>query len=270
LRQYGLRPNKGLGQNFLVDQRALRRVVAAAAFKGEESVLEIGAGLGSLTYHLAKFARDVIAVEFDRRLIPALKSVVQELKNVRIIQGNILELDLHELIGAPPCAVIGNIPYNITSALIRQLLETEHTADFLVLTLQKEVVNRIAAHPGEMSLLALSVQLYGNPKIAGEIPAESFFPKPEVDSAILRVDVYPEPLIPAEFIRPFFQVAKAGFSQRRKQLKNSLSAGMAVSSDQAVNWLAKADIDPKRRPQELSLEEWCELTRTIYGKGKYP
>jgi 16S rRNA (adenine1518-N6/adenine1519-N6)-dimethyltransferase len=259
LRQHNLHPSKGLGQNYLLDEAILQKITACAELSATDTVLEIGPGLGSLTRHLSRAAGSVIAVELDRKLIPVLEIVLADFKNVQLIQGDILELDLHKAIPAEGYRVVANIPYYITSAVIRHLLEHGPRPACLVLTIQREVAERICAAPGEMSLLALSVQLYGHPEIAGRIPAGAFYPPPKVDSAILKIDIHPEPLIPAGRIERFFQFAKAGFSQKRKTLRNSLSGGLRIPAEKAGLLLQEAGIDPQRRAETLSLQEWGRL-----------
>ncbi len=189
LRQYDLRPSKGLGQNFLHDNHALQKIVSAADLELTDDVLEIGPGLGGLTRYLALSAHTVTAVELDRKLFPALQAVLAPYPNVRLVQGDILELIPADLIDSPGYLVVANIPYYITSAVIRHLLESPRQPRRIVLTLQKEVAERICAAPGKLSLLALSVQVYGRPAITAQIPAEAFYPVPKVDSAVLRLDV---------------------------------------------------------------------------------
>jgi len=259
LRQYGLTPKKGLGQNFLADPAALRTVVGAADIPAEAAVLEIGPGLGHLTRYLARAARRVVAVELDGQLIPVLASVLANFPNVQVVQGDILEVDPAQLMAEPGYLVVANIPYYITSAVIRHLLEARHQPARLVLTVQLEVAQRICAAPGDMSLLALSVQVYGKARVVARLPAGAFVPSPKVDSAVVRVDLYPQPLIPAEQIERFFRLARAGFSQKRKTLRNSLSGGLSITAEQAATTLAAAGIDPQRRAETLSLDEWSRL-----------
>jgi 16S rRNA (adenine1518-N6/adenine1519-N6)-dimethyltransferase len=264
LRQYGLHPDRKLGQNFLIDNHGLRKVIAAADIDPAEDVLEIGSGLGNLTRLLAGAARQVAAVEIDTRLIPPLEAVLQDLDNVHLVQGDILSLDLASLMGSQPYLVVANIPYYITSAVIRHLLESRPHPKRLILTVQREVAERICAAPGELSLLALSVQVYGHPEIKSRIPAGAFYPVPRVDSAVIRVDIYPEPQIPEARLDLFFRLAKAGFSQKRKTLRNSLAGGMAWQKDWAADLLLLTGIDPMRRAETLSLEEWGELTHSAH------
>jgi len=259
LRKYELRPDKRLGQNFLIDPVALQRVVQAAGISAMDRVLEIGPGLGSLTRYLASMARKVTAVELDRRLIAPLREVLAPFTNVDIVEGDILKVDLAKLLLEPGYLVVANIPYYITSAVIRHLLEARQRPKQMVLTIQREVADRICAGPGDMSLLALSVQVYGQPQIAAHIPAGAFYPAPTVDSAVVRVDVYDAPRIPAPALEAFFRLAKAGFSQKRKNLRNSLSGGLAWPVAQVEQLLAEGGIDAKRRAETLSIDEWGKL-----------
>jgi 16S rRNA (adenine1518-N6/adenine1519-N6)-dimethyltransferase len=263
LHRYGLRPEKRLGQNFLIDSAALKDIVEAADIRSQDFVLEIGPGLGSLTRYLALKARQVVAVELDADLLPPLKQVLAPYSNITLVEGDILALDPSQLMDEPGYLVVANIPYYITSALIRHLLEARRMPRRLVLTVQREVANRICAQPGDMSLLGLSVQIYGHPTIAAQIPSGSFYPVPKIDSTVVRVDIYPQPAIPAGQIKRFFQLAKAGFSQKRKTLRNALSAGLAWSPAQAKSMLSEAAIDPMRRAETLSLQEWAVLTEVF-------
>lgn len=263
LKHYGLRAHKGLGQNFLQDSSTLEQIVSAAEIQPTDTVLEIGPGLGSLTRYLAVAAREVVAVELDPNLLPPLQAVLTPYPNVRLIRGDILKFSPEDLITEKDYIVAANIPYYITSAVIRHLLESESKPRRIVLTLQKEVAERICAKPGEMSLLALSVQVYGEPRIAARIPAEAFFPAPKVDSAVLRVDIYPSPLVKPELLDTFFKLIKAGFSQKRKTLRNSLSSRLRISPTNAAELLKRADIDPQRRAERLTIKEWERLSEKI-------
>lgn len=266
LRRHGLRPDKSLGQNFLIDEIALQRVIEAADLQPKDAVLEIGPGLGSLTRLLALHCRRVVAVELDERFIPVLREVLAPHPNVNIIQGDILRLDPSKLMledGEPEAGygVVANIPYYITSAVIRHLLEARQPPKLVTLTVQREVAERICAQPGGMSLLALSVQVYGQPRVAARIPAGAFYPPPKVDSAVIRVDLYNQPAIPTERLAAFFRLAKAGFGQKRKTLRNALAGGMGWQPAEADVLLRQAGIDPQRRAETLSLEEWGVLTQ---------
>ena len=260
LRQHGLRADKSLGQNFLQDAYSLEKITSLAEILPTDTVLEVGPGLGALTRHLAVAAKQVIAVELDGRLLPPLNEVLHGYTNITIIHGDILKLTPAEIVPATDYLVVANIPYYITSALLRHLLETTPRPRRVVLTIQKEVAERICAAPGDMSLLALSVQVYGQPRIAAIIPAEAFHPAPKVDSAVVRIDLSPAPFIPSSLLDTFFTLAKAGFSQKRKTLRNSLSAGLRKTPIEMEKILNAAGIDPMRRAETLSLEEWRELT----------
>jgi 16S rRNA (adenine1518-N6/adenine1519-N6)-dimethyltransferase len=264
LNRYGLHANKRLGQNFLQDPDALEAIVFAAKIKKTDSVLEIGPGLGSLTRYLAVSAREVAAVELDPNLIPPLKAILAPYSNVRIVQGDILKLAPDELIAVKNYVVAANIPYYITSAVIRHVLESATKPRRIVLTIQEEVAERICAKPGDMSLLALSVQVYGRPRIAVRIPAEAFFPVPNVDSAVLIVEIFERPQIDLDLLNTFFKLTKAGFRQKRKTLRNSLSAGLHITPSIAADLLNKNGIDPQRRAETLSMEEWRKLCVTFH------
>lgn len=265
LKQFHVRPKKSLGQNFLVDEHALAQIVAEAGITRRDTVLEIGPGLGSLTRHLAEAAQHVIAVEIDRALIPPLQTVVSEYANVTIVPGDILQIDPSELLSPylggerPHYKVVANIPYYITSAIIRHLLEAPIKPETIVLTVQLEVAQRLCAQPPDMNLLAVSVQFYGWPRVVQRIRAGAFYPAPDVDSAVVRIDLPAEPLFSVEDVELFFRVARAGFGQKRKQLHNALKAGLGRSAAEIDRALAEARIDPKRRAETLTLSEWQQL-----------
>lgn len=268
LRAHGLSPKKSLGQNFLIDSAALEHIIGAAEVPPDSSVLEVGPGLGSLTRYLALAARRVVAVELDANLIPVLEDVLQSAGNVEIVHGDMLKLDPAQLMNESGYLVVANIPYYITSNLIRHLLEAPLKPSRMVLTIQREVAERITAKPGDMSLLALSVQVYGMPKVAARIPAGSFYPAPDVDSAAVRIDLYPEPVIPTVQLDDFFRLSKAGFGQKRKTLRNSLSSGLSMSGERTAQMLQSAGIDPQRRAETLSMEEWKALTELFQTVSK--
>lgn len=263
LKRYDLRAHKGLGQNFLQDPIALETIVSAAEIQPTDTILEIGPGLGSLTRYLAVSAKEVIAVELDKNLLPPLNAVLSPYQNLRLIQGDILELSLKDLGLENHYLVVANIPYYITSAVIRHLLESGSKPRRIVLTVQKEVAQRICAGRGDMSLLALSVQVYGQPRIAAYIPAGAFFPAPKVDSAVLVIDIYDSPRIKEEYLDTFFRLIKAGFSQKRKTLRNSLSSRLHISPGQAAEILTQVNIDPQRRAETLTIEEWQRLSELV-------
>jgi 16S rRNA (adenine1518-N6/adenine1519-N6)-dimethyltransferase len=274
LRQSRIRPDKALGQNFLTDPNILDRIANAAGLTTDDFVLEIGAGTGALTQLLAQDAAYVVAVEIDQRLMPILEDVLSPFHNVALVHGDILALnpavlieDARQRLGLPDTEykVVANLPYYITSAILRHLLEADRRPEVMIITVQYEVAKRLIAGPGDMSVLAVSVQFYGDPEILFRIKPGSFYPSPDVDSAVVRLDVDAAPPLPDEEIEAFFQVVRAGFSQRRKQLHNALSAGLGnrISKHEAAARLEEAGIDPRRRAQTLSIEEWVSLTGAL-------
>jgi len=283
LEQWGFRPSKNLGQNFLVDQAVLDKIVAAAELTPGDLVLEVGAGLGTLTRRLAQNARHVVAVELDGRLMPILHNVLADQDNVTLIEGDILALDPAALISAaatqPPASsfqlpapsiqykVVANLPYYITSAVLRHLLEASLKPQCIVVTVQREVAERIVAEPGQMSLLAVSVQFYGRPQLLFRIKPGSFYPSPGVQSAVVRIDLHTSPpwgeAMSVEDTAAFFSVVRAGFAQRRKQLRNGLAAGLGRSPEEVAARMSGVGVDPRRRAQELSLEEWVRVARAL-------
>ncbi len=264
----GLDPKKSLGQNFMVERNALLRMADAADLAADDAVLEIGAGLGALTEVLAERARRVVAVEIDERFTGYLRDRFAMQPQVAVVQADILEADLAALLGtdAARYKVVANLPYYITSAILRYLLESPTPPALLALTVQREVAERITAAPGAMSLLAVSVQFYGRPRIAARLKPGNFYPRPDVNSAILRVDPHPggPPLPPDEADR-FFEVVRAGFSQPRKQVKNSLAAGLTRDPTEVIAGLEAAGIAPTRRAETLSLAEWLAVYAAVSG-----
>ncbi len=257
----GIRPKKSLGQNFLVDPTHRARIVGAADLTVDDTVLEIGPGPGVLTELIAAAAGRVLAVELDDRLIPFLHERFAAQPNVTIVHGDILKIDLSALTEDKPYKVVANLPYYITSAVIRHLLESKSPPEVLVLTVQREVAERMVAQPPNMSLLALGVQFYCTGRIVAKVPAGAFYPAPKVDSAVVRLDRLLTPVAKDVEACRFFDVARAGFSQPRKQLRNSLASGLQIAPAAVEGWLAVAGIDPKRRAETLSLAEWAALAR---------
>ena len=266
LEQFGLRPRKGLGQNFLRDERYLHKIVEAADLEPTDVVVEVGPGLGALTRELANRAGRVIAVEIDRGLAEALKTVLAPYPHVTVVNADILDLDPSQLVGDAPYKVVANLPYYITSPVLRHFLErTRAKPTLMVVMVQREVAERIVARPGEMSLLAVSVQFYGAPRIVTLVPAQAFYPPPKVDSAVVRIDVYERPAVDCDPAR-FFRVVQAGFSQPRKQLHNAIAQRLWLPKEAAPRILEEAGVDPRRRAQTLSLEEWGRICRTLVEK----
>ncbi|HMH31097.1 MAG TPA: 16S rRNA (adenine(1518)-N(6)/adenine(1519)-N(6))-dimethyltransferase RsmA [Methylomirabilota bacterium] len=248
-------PKKSLGQHWLNDEDSLVAMCEAAGLNEKDTVLEIGPGLGTLTSLLVEGAQKVIAVEFDEYLARNLPARVKA-NNLEILSQDILSLDFSQL--PTGYKVIANIPYYLTSNLIRVISETPNPPASATLLVQKEVAQRVAAKPGDMSLLSVTAQFYWEVSLDREIPARLFTPPPKVDSQILVLKRRPGPLFDVDS-KTFFRLVKAGYSQRRKTLLNSLSAGLSLDKDTTKALCEAANIDPKRRAQTLSLEEWHSL-----------
>ena len=229
-----IEPKKGLGQNFLHDPNALAKIAASAEIEPDDIVVEIGPGTGALTVVLARQARRVIAIELDDRLLPLLESRFATAPNVEFIRADILDTDVGRLTGGAPYLVVANVPYYITGAILRHLFESTPRPTRMVLTMQLEVAEKLVSKPGDLSLIGVSAQFYAKPRIVAKFPPAVFYPRPEVGSAVVRLDVYPEPPVPVPDEVTFFAVVRAGFSQKRKQLRNALSGGLMISSDEAV------------------------------------
>ena len=239
----------------------LEKIVTAAELTPDDTALEIGAGTGTLTEVLTRSAKSVIAVEIDDRLRPILEERLSAYPNVEVIYEDILATEVSALIGGGEYVVVANVPYYITSAILRHLLESEHRPRRLILTMQLEVAERLIAKPGDMSILSVSTQFYAQSRIIHRLKPGTFWPRPEVDSAVVRMDTYAKPPVDVPDEKTFFRVVRAGFSQKRKQLKNSLGHGLGIETTAASELLDSAKIDPRRRPETLTLEEWAALTR---------
>lgn len=249
-------PNKSLGQHWLHDELSLTAMVEAGEVTPQDVVVEIGPGLGTLTTYLVQNAKQVIALEYDRNLARQLPARVK-VDNLEVIHADCLTFDYSKLPSG--YKVVANIPYYLTSNLLRTLSESSNPPSVIAFLVQKEVAERVAAVPGDMSLLSVSVQLYYQATLADLVPAILFTPPPKVDSQIIKLVRRPEPLFKDLDSEKFFRIVKAGFSQRRKKLRSSLSAGLRISKDQAEELLGAAGIDPGKRPQELSMQQWHQL-----------
>ena len=266
LARLGIEPKKSLGQNFMVEQNALLRLADAADLAADDTVLEVGAGLGALTAVLAERAGRVVAVEIDQRFVAHLERRFHDQPHVEIVEVDMLATPPAALLDddADNYVVVANLPYYITSAVIRHLLEANHPPRRLVLTVQREVAQRITAAPGNMSLLAVSVQYYGRPELVTRLSRGNFYPRPNVESAVLRIDPHPAgPPLPPEQTAQFFRVVRAGFSQPRKQVKNCLAAGLPLDKDSVLHCLEAAGLDPRRRAETFSVGEWLTITREL-------
>ena len=264
LAEYDLHAKKGLGQNFLIEGGVLKKIAAAAELTPADTVIEVGPGLGVLTETLLEQAGKVIAIELDDHLADILKTRFAGVDKITVINDDVLKVNPADILGKETnYKVVANLPYYITSAVIRHFLEAPVKPNTLVLMVQKEVAKQITAQPGEMSLLSVSVQLYGKPTVVGKVSAHCFYPAPNVDSAILKIAVYPRPKIETDDITGFFDIARAGFSANRKQLVNSLANGLKVTKAEIIPVLEKAGIDPQRRAESLTIDEWGILYRAF-------
>lgn len=254
-------PKKSLGQNFLVDENVARQIVQAAHVSRETSVIEIGPGTGALTRHLVAAAGHVYAVELDPRMIEILRKSLQDTNAPTLIHADVLKVDFEEILQSDPrpYSVLGNLPYYITSHAIRKILETPRKPTCVVLMVQYEVARRMTAQPDEMSLLALGAQFYGKTEFLFHVKRGAFYPQPNVDSAVVRIT--PHDVMPDANADAMFAIAKAGFSQPRKQLRNTLASGLKLEREQTAEWLLRAKIDPARRPETLSVDDWVRLAR---------
>lgn len=252
---------KSLGQHWLNDEVSLEAMCVAADVDAKDVVLEVGPGLGSLTTLLVKKAKQVIAIEFDPSLAVSLPRRIAA-DNLEVRQQDILDFDFTSM--PADYKVVANIPYYLTSHLIRVISETTNQPSTAVLLVQKEVAQRVAARAGDMSLLSVTAQYYWQVSVALEVPARLFTPPPKVDSQILVLERFDKPRFPDVEPKDFFRLVKAGFSQRRKTLLNSLSAGLGRSRDEVQAICEAASIDSKRRPQTLSLDEWHSLYGALH------
>lgn len=264
LHRFKLKADKKLGQNFLIDENIVNNIVAAAELTPEDNVLEVGPGIGTLTQGLAESGAKVTAVELDKRLLPVLATTLEGYDNVRIVNGDILQVNIMEEVQAPSFKVCANLPYYITTPIIFALLEKRLPMERLVAMVQKEVAERMAAKPGgkEYGALSVAIQYYTEPEIAFLVPPSSFIPAPAVDSAVIVCKRRQVPPVQVEDEALFFRVVKAAFSLRRKMLNNSLK-NMGINSEQCARWLELAGVDGRRRAETLTLEEFAALSNTF-------
>ena len=261
MNQYGIRPTKKRGQNFLIDEEVYERILDTADLLDMDTVLEIGPGLGTLTGYLADEVQKVIAVELDKKLVELLRDTFVDHPTVAIVEGDILDQPVSVFGVQPPYKVVANIPYNITAPILRKFLVDDVQPTDMTLLMQREVGERITAKPGSMSILGISVQLYGTPSLVDIVPARALLPPPEVESCIVRIDnIHPFPYTDISE-RDFWRVVKIGFSAKRKQLKNNLASGLDISINDVVGALEKIGLLPTVRAQELSIMDWYEIVK---------
>ena len=279
--KYEAKPLKRLGQNFLIDKGVVKKVVEAAELEPNDAVIEIGPGIGVLTQEIAKKVHlgKVMAIEKDPKMIEILKETLKEFNNIEIIQGDILNLQLLnsklQITNSKQIQnskfkiqnsfkIVANLPFYLTAPIIRKFLEMEKPPKEMVFVVQKEVAQRICSKPGQMSILAVSVQFYAETKIIKYISKKSFWPQPKVDSAIIKI-------VPRRFYVPvlcqfreqFFKIVKAGFSQPRKQLINNLAKQLKIDKIKIKDWLLQNKIEPSQRAETLTVEDWVNLTKTF-------
>ena len=251
---------KSLGQNFLVDRRIIGLIVQAADLSPSDIAVEVGPGRGSLTKALAELAGKVTAVELDDALAQRLADRYADRPSVTVIHADARELDIDSLVEEDSAyKVVANLPYYAASPIVRRFLEAARKPELMVVMVQREVAQQMAARPGKMSILSVATQLYGRPRIVCYVPPRAFRPAPKVTSAVVRIDVYPRPALPLDSTEHFFRLVRAGFAAPRKQIRNSLRLGLAISPDAAEAMLGEAGIDLTRRAQTLTLQEWGGL-----------
>jgi 16S rRNA (adenine1518-N6/adenine1519-N6)-dimethyltransferase len=263
LAMYGARPNQDLGQNFLVEKKYLDQIIESAEPLEGEKVVEIGPGMGVLTRELSKKAAEVLAIEVDPRMVSILKTVCIKCNNLTVKNIDVRNFDPSE-IGS--YKIVANVPYYITSLILRKFLEEKNKPKEMVLLVQKEVAQRICATPNRMSILAISVQYFGTPKLIEIVPRSAFYPAPQVDSAIIKITTYKTPLFSDVDTDKFFKLIKAGFGEKRKQLANSISGSYGLEKGQVTEMLKSAGVNPERRAETLTLAEWRMVYKKFYNQ----
>jgi len=268
LRQSGTRAKKALGQNFLIDQVVLQTIISAADLTKSDTVIEVGPGLGILTEELAKKAGIVIAVELDEKLSSQLERKLTSLPNLTVINSDILKTDISDLLkGHDNYKVVANIPYYITSPILHYFLESPVKPSMMIVMMQKEVGEAIVAEPGNLTMLAISVQVFSLPRLISYVAPQSFYPQPRVESVIIRFDILPEPSVKVKDINMFLSFVKCGFKSPRKQLHNSLAQGLGKAPGEISPLLDKANIDSQRRAETITLDEWQNLYKIAQSSG---
>lgn len=260
-------PSKKLGQNFLIKEKIIKKIIEIAKIKPTDTILEIGPGPGNLTQELAKKAKMVVAVEKDPKMVEIAKMTLNSFKNVKIIQGNILQFTSEELQLTNDYKVIANLPFYLTGAVIKKFLEEKNPPKEMILMVQKEVAQRICARPPKMNVLALFVQFYAKASLELLVPKDFFWPKPKVDAAIVKI-VLKKTYFPPRFREYFFKIVKAGFSHPRKQLINNLTSSLGKDKIEIKKLLLKNGINPSQRAENLSLETWLKLTKFLISFPK--
>jgi 16S rRNA (adenine1518-N6/adenine1519-N6)-dimethyltransferase len=260
LGKYNLKPVHHRGQNFLIQNKILDKIIGVARLKKDDVVLEVGPGLGFLTEKLLPRVKKVVAVELDKNLIKILEEEFKEIKNLEVRSGNILKFSAEEL-KLKKYKVVANLPYNITSKFIRNFLEEDIKPEEMVLMIQREVAQRIVAKPGQMSMLSLSCQFYADCKVEFLVGKGNFLPAPKVDSAVIKLKIKKE--IDGVDDRKLFKIAKIGFSSKRKKLLGNLSKGLKLDKSELTDIFKKIEINSNTRAQELKIQDWIKLSKSI-------
>jgi len=264
--------SKGLGQNFLIDDNILDKIVEGADITENDVVIEVGPGIGTLTQHIAETAKKVVAIEIDDRLIPILKETLGEYDNIEVVHGDVLKVDLKTLIkehfGDQKPKVVANLPYYVTTPIIMRFLEESIPVSDLVVMIQKEVADRMVSESNckAYGALSVAVQYYCKPMVVTKVPPSVFIPQPKVESTVIRLQVREEPAVTVENTKIFFNTVKSGFGKRRKTLLNALSSGnLGLGKEQVKEALEQAGIDPKRRAESLDIEEFAVLANALHS-----
>ena len=277
IEKYRFSFQKKFGQNFLIDSNILEKIVDSAELTEQDCVLEIGPGIGTMTQYLAEQAREVIAVEIDKNLIPILEETLGDYDNVTVINEDILKVDINRIVqernGGRPIKVVANLPYYITTPIIMALFEKHIPLQSITIMVQKEVADRMQVGPGtkDYGALSLAVQYYSKPEIVARVPASCFMPRPNVDSTVIRLERYDEPPVEVADESYLFAVIRASFNQRRKTLVNGLTnaGNLGVSRPDVEKVLAEMELSPTVRGETLTLEQFAELSSRLYlERGK--
>lgn len=269
LSRHGFSFSKGLGQNFLINPTVCPRMAEMGNAQPGWGMIEIGAGVGVLTAELAQRADKVVCIEIDSRLLPILDETLAEYDNIKIVNQDVLKVDLHKLIAEEfpnmPVAVCANLPYYITSPIIMNLLESRLPISSLTVMVQKEAAQRICAMPGsrEVGAVSIAVRYYCEPKVLFQVSRGSFMPAPDVDSTVIRLDIRKQPEVDVKREEDFFRVVKAAFSQRRKTLSNTLSSGLSMNKTQIAELLERADVASNLRAEQLSMQQFADIANAL-------
>lgn len=274
IEKHGFKFSKSLGQNFLIDGNIIDRIIERADIKERDGIIEIGPGIGTLTQKLCEKAGRVVAIELDDNLLPILEETLGAYNNVEVIHGDVLKVDLKQIIeeklALEKVKVVANLPYYITTPIIMKLLEENLSIDKIVVMVQKEVAFRMKAAPGskDYGALSVAVQYYSKPEIIVDVPKNVFMPRPNVDSAVIMLDVYKEPVIKVKDEKMFFNVVKAAFGKRRKTLLNALSSSIDLKKERIEEILKECGVDPMRRGETLTIREFALVADEIYEETK--